>query len=1282
MSQHSTVSPTSFTVPCPGCGQRLRFTVAAEMPSRLRLQCAACQKVFGVRRPGAPPPPVDPEHSVGSPGFNPPTLVAFPVPAAPVGSSGASGSSSLAGTASVTSTPASARQRSANEPGFTAGELLAGRYRLVRFIARGGMGEVYEAEDLELKERVALKTVRWDVALDTLAVERFKREIQLARKVTHPNVCRIFDVSHHREEGAAEPTVFLTMELLPGETLSQRLRRAGPMLPGEALLIAGQIAEALNAAHRVGVVHRDLKPGNVVLVEGRGGPAGSTAAGPRAVVTDFGLARLDAADPAAGQNLTLTGAAGIVGTPAYLAPEQVEGGEITAATDLFAFGIVLYEMLTGTVPFLGENALSTAVKRLREMPVPPHVHAPGLDPRWEAAILRCLERDPAARFATAPEVIRALDQPLQSATVMTAMTPRLVPPPSQVLPAPGEIPSSPPVAVRPPGGARRKLQIAALAALALAAVAVGWMRYGQWREKQAMLGQNLPLPATDITPRRSVAVLGFKDLSGQPGTAWLSSALSEMLSSELAAGGGLRVVAGENVATAKVELGLGAAESLAAETLGRVRTLLGSDAVILGSYVALGGAEGQPGGRQIRLDVRLQNTRTAGEAATTVTETGSEGQLFALVSKVGKRLRRQLGVEEEEAHGDGRAVLPASPAAARFYSQGIERLRLFDPVGARDLLSRAVAAEPGNALSHSALATAWSALGYDARSRDEAKAAFDLSANLPREERLLVEGRYREVVQDWDRASQTWWKLWSMFPDNVDYGLRLAAVQTSAGRVADALATTGALRTLPAPYRDDPRIDLAEAMAAGAGADFKRQQTAAERAVARGATQGAPLLVAQGQLLECRALRNLGQGDAALAACEAGRKLHEQAGDRAGVAEALTHAANVLYDRGDLPGAGRFYEQALATYREIGNRGAEAGALNNIAVVLKSQGDLERARQLYEEVLKISQEIGSRGGEAYALNNLAGVLLRRSELDAAAKLFDQSLAIRREQQDRSGIAYALDNLGVVLRRKGDLPAARKRHEEALAIRREIGQKIGEVASLNNLGTVLLDQGELKAARSDFEAALRLARQTGNKSASAYSLFGLGEVLAREGRDAEARQQHEAALALRTQLGEKGTSAESRLALAGVLLDSGDVARSADLARLAAEEMSRQGALADQARALALTALSAGGRGDAAAARDALGRAGALVQGGQDVLARLTVELAAARVNRSDEPVLRSIAERATRAGLLDLRLQAELALAQRAAHGNPGDSGAQLAALRKEAEALGYGAIAKKAGSG
>ena len=1242
MNQQSAVSPSSFNVTCPGCGLRLRFSVAAEMPPRLRLQCSSCKTTFGVRRPGTEPS----QPSTASIGEAAPTYIAFPASHPATGQT-------IPPAASGSTPAARPRPRPVDEPTFAPEASIAGRYRVVRFIARGGMGEVYEVEDLELRERVALKTVRPESAQDAVTMERFKREIQLARKVTHPNVCRIFDV------GSAAGTSFLTMELLTGETLAQRLKRGGPMPPEEALPIARQIAEALYAAHSAGVVHRDLKPGNVVLVPARGGT--------RAVVTDFGLARLERGADAS-QALTLTAAAAVVGTPAYLAPEQVEGGEITAATDVYALGIVLYEMLTGTVPFLAENALSTAVKRLRETPVPPRVHLPGLDPRWDRTILRCLEREPARRFASAPEVLRALTGPLEppraesDAERETAVVPASAPSPAKAVP-----------------DGRRRLQLALLAVLVVVAGVVGFYRYRQWREEQ-LVPRRLALPSVaSITPRKAVAVLGFKDLSGNPGTAWLSSALSEMLSTELGADGGLRVVAGEEVARARTDLGLAAADSLARDTLSRLRTLLGADAVVLGSYVTVDGGAG----RQIRLDLRLQDT-TAGQTLATLSETGSERQLFDLVSKVGKRLRRELGVEDlgRADAGNVRSALPTSPEAARLYAEGLARLRLFDPLGARDLLARAVAIEQRNALCHSALSAAWSALGYDGKAREEAKTAFDLADDLPREERLLIEGRYRETTQDWTRAVQTYWTLWSMFPDSLDYGLRLAEAQTAGGQIKDALATTDALRTLPAPARDDPRIDLAESAAAGARADFSRQQAAAKRAAAKGSAQGAPLMVAQARLLECRALRNLGSPEPALAACEAGRALYEKAGDRAGVAEALTHAANVLQDRGDLPGAMRLYEQALDVDQQIGSRLAEAGALNNIAVVRKSQGDLEEARKQYERVLAISREVGSRGGEAVALSNLAGVLLRRGELDEAARSLEQSLQIRRGLQDRAGEASALDQLGLVLRRKGDLAGARQRHEVALAIRRQTGQKIGEVASLSNLGSVLLDQGELAAAKQSFESSLALSRQTGNRSAAAHALFGLGEVLARQGQAAEARQRHDEALALRTQLGEKGTAAESQLALASLLLDSGDAqeaAKAGELAAAAAAELGRQGAASDEAQALAVAALAANARGDAAQARQDVDRALARLEKNQDLRARLAVELAAARLVRGKDPAasLRDVAEQAAKSGFRELRLKAELAQAQAA---GPAERPGRLAAVAQQAKALGYGAIARQAG--
>jgi Tol biopolymer transport system component/tRNA A-37 threonylcarbamoyl transferase component Bud32 len=286
---------------------------------------------------------------------------------------------------------------------LSAGERIAGRYRISRFIARGAMGEVYEAEDLELGRPVALKVLRPRIARDELAIERFRREIRLASKVTHPNVCRLLDHGTHRpqpasEGAAAEEVLFLTMELLRGETLSDRLRRTGRIPEAEALPLIRQMAEALAAAHGAGVVHRDFKPGNVLLAPSEQGL--------RAVVTDFGLARASLLDESLGPSLTATGA--IVGTPAYMAPEQVEDGPISAATDIYAFGVVLYEMLTGALPFAGETALATAIQRLKQDPPRPRQHAPELDPGWEAAILRCLERAPQDRFASALDVLRAL----------------------------------------------------------------------------------------------------------------------------------------------------------------------------------------------------------------------------------------------------------------------------------------------------------------------------------------------------------------------------------------------------------------------------------------------------------------------------------------------------------------------------------------------------------------------------------------------------------------------------------------------------------------------------------------------------------------------------------------------------------------------------------------------------------------------------------------------------------------------------------------------------------
>jgi len=289
------------------------------------------------------------------------------------------------------------------ENGFlSAGQVLASRFKLVRFLGRGGMGEVYEAEDQELQERVALKLVLPERLLDPRNLQRFKREVHLAKNVTHPNVCRTFDLfRHHDEHGnSAHDIIFVSMELLPGETLSQYLRRRGHLIPAEALPLITQIAGGMSAAHSAGIVHRDFKPGNIILL-----PQGTASL--RAVITDFGLALRSGAD-ATTINTDITDSHGIVGTPAYMAPEQIEGGQVTAAADVYAFGLIIYEMLTGSLPFISETPIAMAFRRVHEPPPSPRSIIPDLKPNWEAVILRCLERDPTKRFASTSEAAQVL----------------------------------------------------------------------------------------------------------------------------------------------------------------------------------------------------------------------------------------------------------------------------------------------------------------------------------------------------------------------------------------------------------------------------------------------------------------------------------------------------------------------------------------------------------------------------------------------------------------------------------------------------------------------------------------------------------------------------------------------------------------------------------------------------------------------------------------------------------------------------------------------------------
>ena len=422
---------------------------------------------------------------------------------------------------------------------------------------------------------------------DESARKRFHKEALALSKLNHPNIATIHDFD--TQQGAD----FLVMEYIPGVTLEDKLA-TGPLPLKEVVHLGIQLMQGLSAAHEQGIVHRDLKPANLRLT-----PDG------RLKILDFGLAKLLPRASPIGLTATLTQSQEVTGTLPYMAPEQLRGELSDARSDVWAAGAVLYEMATGKRPFPESNGPLLINAILNRAPEPPSKVSRQVSPGLENVILKALEKDPAHRYQSVRELGGDLER--MTAGVSPLAKPRI----------------------------RQKSRlIAAGAAILILGVVLGGYFFFHGSKSAG------PMVSVPVKQRPSVAVLGFKNLAGQPEAAWLSTALSEMFTTELGAGEQLRVISGENVARTKIDLALPDAESFAPDTLTKIRQNLGSDVVVLGSYIDLG----KESGGQIRLDLRVQDT-VAGETLPMVSESGTEKDLFVLVSKAGAKLRKELGVE-------------------------------------------------------------------------------------------------------------------------------------------------------------------------------------------------------------------------------------------------------------------------------------------------------------------------------------------------------------------------------------------------------------------------------------------------------------------------------------------------------------------------------------------------------------------------------------------------------------------------------------------------------------
>ncbi len=764
---------------------------------------------------------------------------------------------------------------------------------------------------------------------------------------------------------------------------------------------------------------------------------------------------------------SLTAAGSILGTPAYMAPEVWRGEAATRRSDVYSLGALLYELSAGYPPHREEMMEELALAALDSDARPLAELAVGVDQRFAAIIDHCLHRDPAARFASGEELQHELEALAAQVAIPTART---------ILRS--ALRTGWPVAVA----------IASVLLLLPAAALYYFYQVGQEQRSTETLMRN----------RRSIAVLGLRAISSAQ-QAGFAAAFSELLGDELAIGERLRRVPAESVARMKRDLNLAEAESHAPEALLRIRHYLGVDLVITGSYQV-----DPVRANLVCIRIRVQDTQSGARLAA-ADVSGSVSRLFELLSHTGRELREQLGGGRLSSAQtlELRAARPTSPEVAQLYAQGREKLRRFDAVGARSLLSRAISADPDYPLAHLAMSDVWTALGYDEKARQEAQRAFELSGNLAREDRALVEARYREAAKDWDRAIALYRSLLTFFPESLDHGLALVGAQLSAGQPEAARQSAEKLRQLPSPASADPRLDILAAKAAAGSGDRQAAQALLARAARKGEALGAPLLVARARLEEAYTLDLMGQHERALHSASAARPVFAADGDRGATADALMAMSTVYVHQGDIARSLAAVQDAHRLLLSIENSALTAANLCNMAFLLIKLGDLKLALARAEGGMLLAREIGALESMGSGLIAMGSISLLQGDTGSAIQSFRQAEDAFKSLGDSGLVAWAYWNIAQVYLVRGELELARRKHEEALLIRDQGSLKGFAAESRAALAEVALEEHEPARAESLARIAVQQFAQQSQVESEAWAQALLAAALHAQGRQAEA-----------------------------------------------------------------------------------------------------------------------------------------------------------------------------------